>query len=121
MKKTLNKYYLIFLLLIIFFMILYFYFHQKKEKFEGKKSRSYFFLEGTDFQNDSIKYFKGTFEECPEQCDNTPNCIGYILDLNARKNCWLKSSFDKPRSDYYKDTYYYGPTPLLPGSPGNIV
>lgn len=120
MKKTLNKYYLIFLLIIILFIILYFYFYKKKENFEGK-NRLYFFLEGTDFQNDTIKYFKGPFEECPEQCDNTPNCKGYILDLNSRQNCWLKSSLDKPKSDYYKDTYYFGPTPLLPGSPGNIV
>jgi hypothetical protein len=121
MKKTLNKYYLIFLIIvIILFIILYYYFYKKNENFESK-NRFYFSIEGTDYQNDSITYYKGPFEECHEQCDNTPNCKGFILDLNNRKNCWLKSSFEKPRQDYSKKTYYYGPTPLLPGSPGNIV
>ena len=122
MKKTLNQYYLIFLIFLIItilFIILYYYYN-KNENFESK-TRFYFSIEGTDYLNDSISYYKGSFEECPEQCDNTPNCKGFILDLNNRKNCWLKSSFEKPRQNYAKKTYYYGPTPLLPGSPGNIV
>ena len=123
-KKTLNKYYYIFIIFIIFlisiYFILYSYFYKKNENFEGK-NRLYFSIEGTDYENDSMMYFKGSFEECPIKCDNTPNCKGFILDLNSRENCWLKSSFEKPRQDYYKKTYYYGPTPLLPGSPGNIV
>ena len=119
MKKTLNKYYLLFFIIIIFIFIFCITNIKKIEKFT--QNRNYFSIKGLDYLNDSISYFKGPFEECPIECDKTPKCKGFILDLDNQKNCTLKSSFEKPRQDYNKTTYYYGPTPLLPGSPGNLV
>lgn len=50
-------------------------------------------FDGYDFPGSDIKYYEGSWDNCPNECSNTPGCVGYVRNVSNGKDCWLKSRF----------------------------
>lgn len=55
----------------------------------------------TDFGGYDILYYQGAFDTCPIACAALPGCIGYAIDYDTGKNCWMKSAFDASAFSYH--------------------
>lgn len=72
-----------------------------------KGGRTYQYKAKWAYPGNDIRYVTGPFEACSVACDNTPDCVGYTLQLDNGSNCWLKRSLLQPgAATPTRDTYY---------------
>ena len=55
-------------------------------------------------------------DACATNCDNSPQCVGYVLGTDG-PNCWLKSSFQNPTPSSVRTASVKPGQPAPPGLP----
>jgi hypothetical protein len=68
-------------------------------------SPKYTFHDNVDYPGNDIAYKLIPYSECENACNTTPGCAGYVIDKEAGKNCWLKSSFQGQTKNTQRATY----------------
>lgn len=68
-------------------------------------SSNYKLEKGIDYPGNDIRYSDGSFDDCSYQCNMTPECNSYTLNLNKGSGCWLKSKNENRSGNSNRNTY----------------
>jgi len=72
---------------------------------------------GIDYPGNDLQYIATSNPDlCATNCDNNPQCVGYLLGTDG-PNCWLKSSFQNPTPSSVRTASVKPGQPAPPGLP----
>ncbi len=83
---------------------------------KNKTPRFYTLRKGIDYTDNDLGYFDTmNHKDCSKKCDETPECMAYVLNRNEptrTTGCWMKSKLDPQRGgvNEKRDTYYLTPS-----------